>query len=124
MIGKILNNRYKINKIIGKGGMAIVYDGYDTVLSRNVAIKILKNTHLEDDDKNFINSLRLEASASASLADENIVSIYDAGTTELDGKPIEYIVMEKINGNNLKDVIKNEAPLDSDRVLKYGLQIT
>lgn len=124
MIGKILNNRYKINKIIGKGGMAIVYDGYDTVLSRNVAIKILKDTHLDEDDKNFINSLRLEASASASLADDNIVSIYDAGTTELDGNPIEYIVMEKIDGNNLKDVIKNEAPLDSDRVLKYGLQIT
>ena len=124
MIGKILNNRYKINKIIGKGGMAIVYDGYDTVLSRNVAIKILKDTHLDDDDKNFINSLRLEASASASLADDNIVSIYDAGTTELDGNPIEYIVMEKIDGNNLKDVIKNEAQLDSDRVLKYGLQIT
>ena len=124
MIGKILNNRYKINKIIGKGGMAIVYDGYDTVLSRNVAIKILKDTHLDEDDKNFINSLRLEASASASLADDNIVSIYDAGTTELDGNTIEYIVMEKIDGNNLKDVIKNEAPLDSDRVLKYGLQIT
>lgn len=121
MNGELLNNRYKINDIIGTGGMAIVYDAYDTLLSRNVAVKILKDSFLEGEE--YIDKLKNEASASASIIDDNIVSIYDIGKHEYNGKTIEYIVMEKIEGRTLKEVIRQEAPLDSKKILNYTQQI-
>ncbi len=121
MNGELLNNRYKINDIIGTGGMAIVYDAYDTLLSRKVAIKILKDNFLGGDE--FIDRLKNEASASASIIDENIVSIYDIGRHEYNGKTIEYIVMEKIEGKTLKDIITEQAPMDSNKIIYYAQQI-
>lgn len=122
MNGKILNNRYKINDIIGVGGMAIVYDGYDTLLNRDVAIKILKDNFAED--INFFDKLKDEAKVSASIVDDNIVSIYDIATTEINGKNVDYIVMEKIDGKTLKDIIEEKAPLDEKELLDYAIQIT
>lgn len=122
MEGKLLNNRYEIRKIIGTGGMAIVYDGYDNVLSREVAIKILKDTFVNSEQ--FVDKLQMEAQASASINDDNIVSIYDAATTEINGKIIEYIVMEKVKGQTLRDIIKKEAPLSLDKIINYSLQIS
>lgn len=122
MNGQILNNRYKINKIIGTGGMSIVYEGYDTVLNREVAIKILKDNFVEGEES--LDRLKIEASASASIIDENIVSIYDVAQTEINGKTIEYIVMEKIDGRTLKEIIVDEAPLDYKRIVNYAMQIT
>lgn len=121
MNGELLNNRYKINEIIGTGGMAVVYDAYDTLLSRKVAIKILKDVFVEGEE--FIDRLKNEASASASLIDDNIVSIYDMGRHEYNGKTIEYIVMEKIEGKTLKDIINEQAPLDSKKIIYYTQQI-
>lgn len=121
MNDKLLNNRYQIKNIIGTGGMAIVYDGFDTLLSREVAIKILKDSLVEKDS--FISRLKSEAKNSASLSDENIVSIYDVGHTTINGKNVEYIVMEKVEGQTLKDVIMNEAPLSNERIVKYASQI-
>ena len=122
MEGKLLNNRYEIRKIIGTGGMAIVYDGYDNVLSREVAIKILKDNYADNEE--FTDKLQMEAQASASISDENIVSIYDAASTVIDGKTVEYIVMEKVVGKTLKEVINDEAPLSRDRIIDYALQIS
>lgn len=122
MEGKLLNNRYEIRKIIGTGGMAIVYDGYDNVLSREVAIKILKDNYADNEE--FTDKLQMEAQASASISDENIVSIYDAASTVIDGKTVEYIVMEKVVGKTLKEVINEEAPLSRDRIIDYALQIS
>lgn len=121
MNGVLLNNRYKINSIIGTGGMAKVYDAYDTLLSRKVAIKILNDNFINGDE--FIDRLRNEASASASIIDENIVSIYDIGKHEYNGKTIEYIVMEKIEGKTLKDIISEQAPMDSKKIISYAQQI-
>lgn len=121
MNDKLLNNRYQIKDIIGTGGMAIVYDGFDTLLQREVAIKILKDSLIEKED--FIDRLKSEAKNSASLSDDNIVSIYDVGHTTINGKDVEYIVMEKVEGQTLKDVIANEAPLSNERILKYAIQI-
>lgn len=121
MNGELLNNRYKINDIIGTGGMAIVYDAYDTLLSRKVAVKILKDNFVDGDE--FMDRLKNEASASASIIDENIVSIYDIGRHEHNGKIIEYIVMEKIEGKTLKDIINEQAPMDSKKIIYYAQQI-
>lgn len=121
MKGKILNNRYQVNNIIGTGGMAIVYDGYDTLLNRPVAIKILKDSFV--DDENFFNRLKEEAKASASIIDDNIVSIYDIATTEINGKAVDYIIMEKIEGPTLKEVIAEKAPLKAEQTLDFAMQI-
>lgn len=119
--GALLNNRYKLNDIIGIGGMAYVYDAYDNILERDVAIKILKDDYLQTGD--FLQKFKLEATSAASLNDENIVAIYDVGTDMINGKPIEYIVMEKIEGSTLKDVIENESPLSTNTIIEYARQI-
>ncbi|MCT1795519.1 Stk1 family PASTA domain-containing Ser/Thr kinase [Helcococcus kunzii] len=122
MNGKLLNKRYRINNIIGTGGMAIVYDGYDTLLNREVAIKILKESFAEDEK--FFDRLKDEAKASASLTDENIVQIFDIATTQINGKSVDYIVMEKIKGPTLKEIINEKAPLDEKTIINYALQIS
>lgn len=119
--GALLNNRYKLNDIIGIGGMAYVYDAYDNILERDVAIKILKDDYSQTGD--FLQKFKLEATSAASLNDENIVAIYDVGTDMINGKPIEYIVMEKIEGSTLKDVIENESPLSTNTIIEYARQI-
>lgn len=116
-----LNNRYEIRNIIGTGGMAIVYDAYDTILSRPVAIKVLKENFVENET--IVNRLRTEAQTSAAINDDNIVAIYDVGHAEINDKNIEYIVMEKVEGSTLKDVIQSESPLSEDKILDYSLQI-
>lgn len=121
MKGKVLNGRYEIKDIIGIGGMAIVYDGYDTILHREVAIKILKDNLVENQE--FFNRLKEEASASASISDDNIVSIYDISTTIINEKNVDYIVMEKIKGNTLKEIIQEKAPLSNEMLLDYSMQI-
>lgn len=119
--GVLLNNRYKLNDIIGIGGMAYVYDAYDNTLERNVAIKILKDDFAQTDD--FLQKFKLEATSAASLNDENIVAIYDVGADIIDGKNVEYIVMEKIDGKTLKEVIEEQGPLDNDTIIDYAKQI-
>lgn len=121
MEGALLNNRYKIKGILGIGGMAYVYDAYDQVLERNVAIKVLKDEYLENED--FTNKFKLEATSAASLSDENIVAIYDVGSEKINGRIVEYIVMEKIVGTTLKDIIEKSSPLTNDKILYYAKQI-
>ena len=75
--GKIIGNRYEILTKIGCGGMATVYKARDSVLNRNVAIKVLREEFTTDDE--FIKRFNIEAQAAASLTHPNIVSIYDVG---------------------------------------------
>ena len=111
--GKIIGNRYEILEIIGKGGMATVYKARDQVLKRYVAIKVLREEFTTDEE--FIRRFNTEAQSAASLAHQNIVSIYDVGHQD----NIYYIVMELIQGKTLKQII------DEDGVLpwKWSLNI-
>ena len=97
--GQKINDRYEVRKLIGEGGMANVYLGYDTILERDVAIKVLRGD-LADDEK-FVRRFRREAQNASLLNHPNIVQIYDVG--EDDGN--FYIVMEYINGQTLKQII-------------------
>jgi len=117
MIGKILGNRYKILEKISGGGMAVVYKALCNLLNRIVAIKILKPEFAGDED--FVRRFRREAQAAASLSHPNIVGIYDVG--EEDG--LYYIVMEYVEGNTLKDLIRQKAPLPLTEVIEMGIQI-
>ncbi|AOX45909.1 MULTISPECIES: Stk1 family PASTA domain-containing Ser/Thr kinase [unclassified Microbacterium] len=118
---RVLSGRYRVDDLIGRGGMASVYRGYDQTLGRTVAIKILR-TDLAGDAA-FRTRFRLEAQAASRMAHPTIVRVFDAGEdveTGLDGndRPVPYIVMELVQGRLLKDVIA-EGPVPTDDALRY-----
>lgn len=118
MIGRTLNDRYEILAVIGAGGMSTVFRAHDQRLGRDVAIKILHAQFAADSD--FVERFRQEAEFAAGLsAHPNIVSIFDVGE---DGD-IRYMVMELIEGRNLKDLIRAEAPLSTERAFAIGQAI-
>lgn len=120
MIAKdhIINDRYRIIRMIGEGGMANVYLAHDTILDRNVAVKILRGD-LADDEK-FVRRFQREAIAASSLSHPNIVEMYDVG--EDGGK--YFIVMEFIEGRTLKSLIKKRGALTLPEVIDIMMQLT
>lgn len=113
----ILGNRYQIIKKIGDGGMAFVYQAKDKLLNRIVAVKVLRPEFV--DDKDFLAKFKREAEAVANITHPNIVNVYDVGQ---EGK-VHYIVMEYVDGQNLKEIIKNEGVLDEYTALDITKQI-
>ena len=116
--GQKINDRYQIIRTIGEGGMANVYLAYDTILDRNVAVKILRGD-LANDEK-FVRRFQREAIAASSLTHPNIVEMYDVG--EDDGK--YFIVMEYVEGVTLKSLIKRRGSLTLTEVIDIMLQLT
>ena len=116
--GQLIDNRYKIIKSIGEGGMANVYLAFDTILEREVAVKILRGDLAEDEK--FVRRFQREANSASSLKHPNIVEVYDVG--EDDGK--YFIVMEYINGKTLKSLIKKRGVLTLEEVIDIMLQLT
>lgn len=116
--GQKINDRYEIIRSIGEGGMANVYLGYDTILDRNVAIKILRGD-LSGDEK-FVRRFQREALSASSLAHPNIVEMYDVG--EDDG--LYYIVMEYVDGKTLKQLLKKRGNLTLSEAIDIMLQLT
>jgi len=94
MIGEIINERYHLNAELGQGGMGIVYLARDTVLNRDVALKLVSSPRLGTDGRSRLLS---EAQTVAQLKHPNIVTVYDAG--EVENQP--YVVMEYIQGDTL-----------------------
>jgi len=117
MIGEMLANRYEILEKIGDGGMALVYSAKDHLLSRIVAVKILRAQFADDDE--FVERFRREARSAASLSHPNIVNIYDVGETER----VHFIVMEYVQGKNLHDLIRDCAHFSQDTIVSIGKQI-
>ena len=117
LVGKMLGNRYEVLENVGNGGMATVYRAKDKILNRNVAIKVLKDEFANDQE--FIKRFQIEAQSAAALSHPNIVSIYDVANEG----DIHYIVMELIEGETLKDVIKKEGKLDWKRSVEIASQI-
>ncbi|HAA89275.1 MAG: Serine/threonine-protein kinase Sp [Thermoanaerobacterales bacterium 50_218] len=117
MLGKVLGNRYEIISRLASGGMANVYLARCRVLNRLVTIKVLKEELAED--KEFLQRFQREAQAVASLSHPNIVNIYDVG--EENGLP--YIVMEYVEGENLKEVIRRKAPFSPQEIANIGAQV-
>ena len=117
MKGQKINDRYQIIKSIGEGGMANVYLAYDTILDRNVAVKVLRGD-LAGDEK-FVRRFQREALSASSLSHTNIVEVYDVG--EDNGN--YYIVMEYIEGKHLKSLIKKRGKLTLSEVIDIMSQI-
>ena len=115
--GKKLDGRYEIRELIGVGGMANVYHCYDSIDDREVAIKILKDEFLDNED--FIRRFKNESKAIAVLNHPNIVRVYDVSF----GDMIQYIVMEYIDGITLKEYIEMQGVLDWKETLHLTTQI-
>src|SRR5699024_10139759 len=104
--GHLLNERYRIERTIGGGGMANVYLARDIILERNVAIKVLRPEFSNDPE--FIARFDREAQAATSLSHPNIVTIYDVG----EEANILFMAMEYIDGLTLKEYIQQKGSLD------------
>ncbi|SEQ62245.1 Stk1 family PASTA domain-containing Ser/Thr kinase [Microlunatus flavus] len=111
LVGRVLDGRYEITQRLARGGMATVYRGIDTRLTRTVAVKIM---HVGlGDDVEFARKFDREARAAARLSHPNVVSVFDQGADAVDGTVVRpYIVMEYVEGETLRDVINAHAPLD------------
>ena len=116
--GQKINDRYEIIRILGEGGMANVYLAEDTILNRKVAVKVLRGD-LANDEK-FVRRFQREALSASSLNHPNIVEMYDVG--EDDGN--FYIVMEYVDGKNLKQLIKRRHKLSLPEVIDIMKQLT
>jgi hypothetical protein len=109
VIPRVLLDRYEVGRLLGAGGMAEVYEGRDRLLARQVAIKVLLDELAQDSA--FLIRFKREAQAAASLIHPNIAMVYDTGVQ--DGT--NFIVMEYVEGQTLRDVIGNEGPLMPER---------
>ena len=118
----LIADRYELGEIIGTGGMSDVYAATDVSLGRQVAVKMLKIDLARDE--NFRERFRREAQNSARLNHPNIVSVYDTGAVETSGVDVPYIVMERVYGMNLRDIVRNEGPLSPERAAKLLLPVT
>ncbi len=112
MLNTLLNDRYRIEAEVGRGGMGVVYRAWDTLLDRNVAVKLLHSSNLGTEGRA---RLLHEAQAAARLNHPNIITIYDAG--ELEGA--SYIIMELLDGESLYD----RRPQTLPEILKVARQI-
>src|SRR5277367_1914290 len=125
LLGTVIGGRYRLDAEIGRGGMSTVYRAFDTVLERPVAIKLMHREIAADSDQ--LERFRREARSVAQLNHAHVVTVIDAGEQdapenggsdpahphaggEAGGTP--YIVLEFVDGETLKDVIRREGPLD------------
>src|ERR1700683_4632859 len=115
--GTVVDGRYRVISRLGSGGMADVFCAEDQQLGRKVALKLLHRRFAED--PGFVERFRREAQAAAGLQHPNVVSVYDRGSHD----ETYYIVMEYLPGRTLKQVIRDEAPLDPVRAIDITIQI-
>jgi eukaryotic-like serine/threonine-protein kinase len=114
---RVLNDRYEMDQTLGEGGMARVYRGTDRVLGRTVAIKVLSGKYAGDES--FVTRFRREAQAAAGLNHPHVVSVFDTG----DDGDRHYIVMEYVEGETLKDILRSEGRLPSQRAVAIGADV-
>ena len=116
-VGQLIGGRYELKHVVGSGGMSTVHCAFDTLLERNVALKILHDQYGEDEE--YVERFRREARAVAQLSHPNIVTVIDRG--DEDGK--QFIVFELVEGDNLKELVERGGPLPVRRVLELGLEV-
>src|SRR3954451_4110164 len=117
LVGTLLNGRYRLDAQIGAGGMSTVYRAFDQTLERQVAIKLMHREIASDSDQ--LERFRREARAVAQLSHPHIVGVIDAGEDE--GRP--YIVFEYVEGQTLKERIRQLGRLPVDESLAYAIEI-
>ncbi len=119
-VGTVLDGRFKIQRLVARGGMGKIYEAGQHPLGRRVALKVMDLGYAEDLDPDFQKRFFLEASTCASLSHPNTIRVFDYGHTD---DETYYIVMEFIDGETLLNVIDREAPLDPLRVIHIARQV-
>ncbi len=117
----VLSGRYEMGEVIGRGGMAEVHRGRDLRLGRTVAIKALRVDLVTDET--FQARFRREAQSSASLNHPNIVAVYDTGESEINGVSVPYIIMEYVEGQTLRELLRHDAGVSTERSLEITAEI-
>ncbi|MGH2905526.1 MAG: protein kinase domain-containing protein [Solirubrobacterales bacterium] len=117
LIGEVIGERYRIDEIVGAGGMATVFKAFDQTLERPVAVKVMRREVVSEPDQ--LERFRREARAAAKLSHAHIVTVIDAG--EENGRP--YIVFEYVPGETLKQRIKSKGPLPVTEAVAYAIEI-
>lgn len=113
---RLLSERYELGETLGYGGMSEVHRGKDVRLGRDVAIKVLRADLARDPQ--FQLRFRREAQNAAALNHPAIVAVYDTGETDTEYGPLPYIVMEYVDGQTLRDIVKTEGPMDEQRAME------
>lgn len=109
----VIADRYDLGANIGSGGMSEVFAATDTLIGREVAVKMLRTDLARD--ANFRERFRREAQNSGKLSHPSIVAIFDTGEVEREGVSIPYIVMERVHGRNLRDIVREDGPFTPNR---------
>jgi eukaryotic-like serine/threonine-protein kinase len=117
VVGETIAGRYELEEVVGHGGMSTVYKALDSLLERNVVLKVLHQQYSEDEE--FVERFKREARSVAQLQHPNIVTVIDRG--EEGGR--QYIVFEYIDGENLKELVVRKGRLDVRTTLEVGLEI-
>src|SRR5437763_479191 len=120
LIGRLINDRFKITALIARGGMGKVYRAEQAPLGRVCAVKVLNPNYAGDSDPEFHKRFFLEASIASKLSHPNTVTIFDYGRTDDD---IYYMAMEYLEGRTLHRLIRDESPLDPLRAVHITRQI-
>src|SRR6476469_9553851 len=120
LIGRSINERFKVTALIARGGMGKVYRAEQAPLGRLCAIKVLNPNYTGENDPEFHKRFFLEASIASKLTHPNTVTIFDYGKTDAD---IYYIAMELLEGRTLHRLLREEAPLSAERTMHIGRQI-
>ncbi len=120
LIGKLLDERYRVLSLIAKGGMGRVYRAEQAPFGRVVAVKVLDVGDEDDDDQEFRRRFVREAEVCARLSHPNTVRVFDYGRADDD---VLYIAMEHLEGRNLFQAIQTDAPMDALRVVRIGRQV-
>ena len=113
LVGRLLDGRYRLDRVIARGGMATVYEATDLRLDRTVAVKVIRPALAEDPD--FVDRFAREARAAARLSSPEVVAVHDQGTDAATGTA--YLVMEHVAGCTLRDVIRDRGPLSPARAV-------
>jgi eukaryotic-like serine/threonine-protein kinase len=122
VLGTLLGGRYRLDAQIGRGGMSTVYRAFDIVLERPVAIKLMHREIASDSDQ--LERFRREARSVAQLNHPHIVTVIDAGEEPAeDGGSTPYIVLELVDGETLKELIRRQGPLDAPQALAYTIEL-
>jgi eukaryotic-like serine/threonine-protein kinase len=126
VVGTLLSGRYRLDEQIGRGGMSTVYRAFDTVLERPVAVKLMRSEITSDSDQ--LERFRREARAVAQLNHPHIVTVIDAGEEPANGSSephssAPYIVLEYVEGETLRELIRREGPLEVSEAIAYTIEI-
>ena len=117
MIGRVISGRYEVQAVVGTGGMAVVYRAWDRKNNRMVALKVLRPEF--EQDQEFVRRFCREAEAAAKMSHENIVNLLDVGKDN----DMRYIVMEFVNGQTLKEVIRQRGRIEPDTAVRMVIRI-